>query len=220
MATAEAVAPATNARGGWRIGAGWAGIAFVPLFVVGMLMSMDSPDSNASDAKWVAWYAQRSHRVELLVGGYILVVAGLALIGFVAGLAQRLQAGATQSPVAYRLMGWAGPIAGVLIMVGAIQAAGVAGDISFGGQPVPHAADVLRSNLGFPFIGVAGALAGAVLVASATLVAKRLGFVASWLVWLGWIAAVALLFGVIFIPMIALPIWVLATSITLLRSGA
>jgi hypothetical protein len=41
-----------------------------------------------------------------------------------------------------------------------------------------------------------------------------------WLAWLGFICGVVLLFGVIFLPMIALPIWLIATSIVLYRQPA
>jgi hypothetical protein len=38
-----------------------------------------------------------------------------------------------------------------------------------------------------------------------------------WLVWTGFGCAVILLFSVVFVPMIALPIWVVAVSVALLR---
>jgi hypothetical protein len=38
-----------------------------------------------------------------------------------------------------------------------------------------------------------------------------------WLAYLGFVAAVVLLFAVVFIPMVALPIWVLVTSVVLFR---
>ena len=45
----------------------------------------------------------------------------------------------------------------------------------------------------------------------------RTGILPKWLGWLGFVAAVVLLFGVVFIPMIALPIWLLAASVVLFR---
>jgi hypothetical protein len=48
-------------------------------------------------------------------------------------------------------------------------------------------------------------------------VIMRTGILPKWLAWLGFVAAIVLLFAVVFLPMVALPIWVLATSIVLFR---
>jgi hypothetical protein len=45
----------------------------------------------------------------------------------------------------------------------------------------------------------------------------RTGVLPRWLAWLGFICGVVLLFGVIFLPMIALPVWLIAMSIVLYR---
>ena len=63
-----------------------AGIAAALTFVVGVAMAADSPDSDSSDAKVIAWYAKHSHRVGVIVGVFVLMFFGLFLLWFAAGL--------------------------------------------------------------------------------------------------------------------------------------
>ena len=65
--------------------------------------------------------------------------------------------------------------------------------------------------------GMFGAIA---LIDAASIVILRTGVLPRWLAWLGFVCAVVLLFGVVFLPMIALPIWLIATSIVLFRLPA
>ena len=190
------------------------GLVFVPVFVVGALMALNSPDSNASDAKWRAWYADSSNRTQMIIGAYLLIISALLFVGFVAGLRERV--GGTAA--ARWFLTATGIGFAVLVMVGAIASVGVAGNISFGDAPVPQDADLLRNNIGFPFIFVAGALSAAAFIATAAVLARAVGFFATWLMWVSFVLAVILLFAVIFLPMAALPIWVLVVSILLLRS--
>jgi hypothetical protein len=59
---------------------------------------------------------------------------------------------------------------------------------------------------------------GAIALIDATsVVIWRTGILPRWFAWLGFVCAVVLLFGVVFIPMVALPIWLLAGSFILFR---
>jgi prepilin signal peptidase PulO-like enzyme (type II secretory pathway) len=61
-----------------------------------------------------------------------------------------------------------------------------------------------------------GGFAALVLVLTASIISLQTGALPQWLAWLGIVAAVVLVFAVIFLPMIALLIWVLAVSIVML----
>ncbi|HEY7049641.1 MAG TPA: hypothetical protein VH373_20660 [Jatrophihabitantaceae bacterium] len=210
---------ATARRGGY-VAAKWAGIAFGPLFVVAAFLVEPGPDSQtASDAKITAWYSDSANRTVALVGGYLLIVAAVAFLTFVAGLQERLRAAQDRFPVGYRVLGWTGPLTAGLFIVGAMEFVGIIGNISFGDTKVPQA-DLLRQNIGYPFVFVAGALVSAVLIAVAATLARRLGLFRSWHVWVSYTLAIILVFAVIFTPMVALPLWVVATSIVLLRRPA
>lgn len=200
--------------------AGWAGIAFVPLFVIAAIMVEPGPGSQtASNAKYTAWYADSGHRTVALIGAYLLIAAALALLAFVAGLHERLRPARDRFPVGYRMIGWTGPLTAGLFIVGAMQFVGIIGNISFGDTPVPQA-DLLRQNIGYPLVFVAGALVAATLIAVTATLAGRIGLFRTWQVWASYLLAAVLVFAVIFTPMAAFPVWVLGTSILLLRRPA
>jgi hypothetical protein len=210
----------TPSRPARHAAAAWAGIAFVPLFVLAAFMVEPGPDSQtASDAKFTAWYSDSGNRTVALVGAYLLVVAALTFLAFVAGLQERLRPAREGFPVGYRLIGWTGQLTAVLFIVGAMQFVGIIGNISFGDTPVPQA-DLLRQNIGYPFVFVAGALVAAALIAVTATLAGRTGLFRTWHVWASYVLAVVLVFAMIFLPMAALPIWVLGVSILLLRGQA
>ena len=198
----------------------WCGLAFAPAFVVGFLFALQVPDNTDSDAVWQAWYADSGNRTGAIIGGYLLILSALLFLAFAAGLHGRLSGVAETTPVAYRLVSWTSVVVAVLIMVGAIQAIGIAGNLTFGGGPVPRDADILRQNLGYPFIGVTAAITAAVFIGAVAFASRRAGLFRPWLVVLSYVAAVLLLFAVIFFPLVALPLWVLVASIALLAGGS
>jgi len=61
-----------------------------------------------------------------------------------------------------------------------------------------------------------GGFAALVLVLTTSIISLRTGVLPQWLAWLGILAAIVLLFAVIFLPMVALLIWVLAVAGVLL----
>jgi hypothetical protein len=201
-----------TARTRWRALSAWAGIAFVPVFFFGVFFASNLPDSNDSDAKVSAWYADSSHRTWVLIGAYALIVSAVLFLGFAAGTHERLRSGRAQSPVAYRLIGWTAGVFAALVIVGAIQFAGVVGNLSVGDVSLPNP-DLLRQNIGYPFIFVGGALVVAVHMAAVATVAGRLGAFRTWLVVLSYVFAVVLVFAVIFTPMAALLVWTLIVAI-------
>lgn len=199
-------------NGRWRTLSAWAGVAFVPVFFVGALLASNSPESNESDAKVVAWYSDDSHRSLALVGAYLLIVSAVLFLTFAAGMLERLRTARAQAPVAYRLATWTAGAFATLVVVGAVEFVGEIGNISFGNSPVPSA-DVLRANNGFPILFVGGALVVAVHIVTVALLARHLKLFPTWLVVLSCVFAVVLLGALIFTPMAALPLWVLIVAI-------
>ena len=127
--------------------------------------------------------------------------------------------GARSVPRRLPLIGWTGPLIAGLLIVGAMQFVGIAGNISFGGTPVPQA-DLLRQNIGYSFVFVAGALIATVPIAVTATLASRIELFRTWQLWASYVLAFILVFAVIFTPMAALPVWVLGTSVVLLRRRA
>jgi hypothetical protein len=101
-----------------------------------------------------------------------------------------------------------------MLWVGAAALAAIPGAESLGDSTPLRVADVARfvPSLGFGAILIFGAFGAIAMIDATSIVAMRTGILPRWFAWLGFVAAVVLLFGLIFVPMVALPIWVLAAS--------
>jgi hypothetical protein len=194
-----------------------AGFLAALTFVVGVIFVSDSPDSDDSAAKVLAWYADHGHRVGIVVGAYVLAFCGLFVLWFASGL--RAAEGA-ESRLADVALGGGILLVGML-WVGAVALAAVPAGESLGGAPLVTA-DVARflPQLGFGAILLFGMFAAIALIEATSIVILRTGVFPRWLAWLGFACGVVLLFGVVFLPMIALPIWLIATSVVLTRNPA
>jgi hypothetical protein len=195
-----------------------AGFAAALTFIVGVAASADSPDSSDSDAKVLAWYAKHSHRVGVIVGVFVLMFFGLFLLWFAAGLRERLRAADTDGRLANVALGGA-ILCVALVWVGSFALAAIPAGISLGSEPAVSNADVARflPQMGFGSILVGGMFGAIALIVATSIVAIRTGVLPRWLAYLGFVCGVALLFGSVFLPMIALPIWLIAAGVVLLR---
>lgn len=200
--------------------AAWAGIGFFVFFVAGAIFAFSAPDTNDSDAEWHDWYSKSGNRIGILIGLYLLVISAVLFLVFAAGLVERVRAGMDDASIARRIAVVTPAIVATLIMVGAVNIAGIAGNVSFGGERVPKDADFMRHTLGYAMIFVPGAITAAVFITAAALAARATGFFPNWFTVLSYVFAALLLVAVIFFPMAALPIWVLIASILLLRAPA
>jgi len=196
-----------------------AGVLAAVTFVVGLILVSNSPDNNDTDAQVVAWYADHGHRLSVLIGAYFLAFCGLFLLWFASGLRQRLRA--AEGPggrLANVALGGAILFVGML-WVGAAALAAIPGAESLGDSTPLRVADIARfvPSIGFGAILLFGAFGAIALIDATSIVAMRSGSLPNWFAWLGFVAAVVLLFAVIFLPMIALPIWLLAASYVFFR---
>src|SRR5688572_25260245 len=82
------LAAAPAGAGGSKIGP-IAGICFVALFVAGFLF-FGSEDTDAPDAKWVAFWQDKDNRVEGTVTSILMMLAAGAFLWFLGGLRRRL----------------------------------------------------------------------------------------------------------------------------------
>jgi hypothetical protein len=196
-----------------------AGVLAAVTFVVGLLFVSDTPDDTDTDAQVLAWYGDHGHRVGIVVGAFLLAFCGLFFLWFAGGLRQRLRAaegpGGRLTEIAF-----GGAVAFVaMLWAGAAAIAAVPAGQELGNSPALKVADIARylPSVGFGAILLFGAFGAIALIDAASVVIMRTGILPKWLAWLGFVAAVVLLFAVVFLPMVALPIWVLATSIVLFR---
>lgn len=195
------------------------GIGFV-VFFVGSVVASNPPAGDAPDSDWVASYADRAHQASHLATGYCLVIAALCLMSFFTVLWTRIAAahgGAGLSPLPLV----SAAVCSASIGVGGVVFAGVAGAMIFGGAREPGA-DILRlsNSLGFGLVGVAGMLAAALTVVTLSVQARGAGVFGTRLLAAGYVVGVFLLAGPLFVPILALLVWLVVVSVKLLRSGA
>jgi hypothetical protein len=205
-------------RGGWRRWEPLTGIAFAVLFVVGFLI-LNIPDDNASNQTWINYFADRGHRVAVVVSAYLLVAAGLCLVAFLTTLWTRIAS--ARRPHATSPLGLvAAGVAAACIVVGAMVDASVSGSMIFGSTPLPGA-DTLRLvfDIMFPCVAVAGMIAASLSITTLSIQGYGAGLLGRSLLVVSLVVAVGLLASVFFIPMVLLPIWAIVMSVALVRRG-
>lgn len=193
------------------------GIIFVILLVIGVVLIGDHPDPDASDQEITTYLGDSDNHTRNIIGAYLWAVAGIAFLWFLTHLRGVLRA-AEGAPGTLSNLGFASGLAfTVLLMAGGAVIAAVAGAIEFRDAPITDV-DLVRTlpQMGYAMMLLGGGFSALVLVLTASIISLQTGVLPPWLGWLGIIAAVVLLFAVIFLPMIALLIWVLAVSVVLL----
>ena len=195
------------------------GIAFVVFFVAGVVAS-SPPSDSASDAKWVASYTGHGNQVGHVLTGVFLILAGLSFVSFVSVLWTRISEASRPAVVNPLPLVTAG-VAAACIAAGGVLMAAAAGASLTGSSPVPGP-DLLRFSDagGFTMVGIAGMLAAALCVACLSAQARAAGIFGRKLTILGLVASVVLLASFLFIPIVALLVWLVAASIVLMRSPA
>lgn len=207
-----------NAGGrSWPTVVNAAGVAFAVLFAVGMLMS-STPDYDAPDEEWTAWFDDGGNRTMQIVSMFLLVLASMAFLVFLAGLVRALRARTTVDDPWVTVVFGAGLMLSAATAIAGIALNQVSAAVTFGGSnyPIPGG-DVLRQSeqLGFGVALLMGGWSAALMIATASYVAGRTGAFPRWLVIGGYVSAVLLIVSVFFIPMLLLVLWVIAVSILL-----
>ena len=194
-----------------------AGIAFVVLFLAGVLVTFgNTPNIKSSDTdataahKWVSELSSSSHRVGMLVGAYLLIIAAIAFVWFCSGLRDWLAAdGAAGRAISSLSVLGSGAIAVGALMSGAATA----GAIEFGEFPVPQDGGAIRavSDVFYPLLFVVFGLVSATLIA--TIVASAGGTLPRWIVFAGVVGVFGSIAGVFFLPFVLPLLWYLAVAI-------
>jgi hypothetical protein len=194
----------------------FAGLLFVVLFVAGLVLPGDVPCCEDPDSDIVSWYEDSGNRLRIIIAVYLLTISALAFLVFLNGLRERLALAEGEPGGLARLGFAAGVLFVAMVFVMAVAAGSVAAGVEFQDEPVDAGVARFAPHVGFGALLVPGMLSAALLVACTSVLTVRTGILPVWTAWLGFLAAVALLFGIFFFPAIALPIWVLVMSIALL----
>jgi hypothetical protein len=206
----------------WSRWAPISGIAFVVLYIVAMFVAK-SPDSSDPAGTIASYYTDsKSHRVSMIAAAYILIAAAMLFLWFLSGLRSRLRAAEGTDGTLSTFAFGAGLLFVGLVSVGGLALASVPASMSFAENRVPVTADTIQifMSLGYGAILVGGMLSAAVMIFAVSALTLRTGALPKWSAWVGFLAGIALLFAVIWIPQIALLIWTLCVSGAMLARPA
>jgi hypothetical protein len=197
--------------------AGWGGISFAVLFVVGVMLSANTPEYDESDKEWVDWFNDSGHRTMQVIGAILMVLAALALIWFVAGLVRQLRSAGASETLA-TAAGGTGFLLAVAVAIAAIAISQVSAAVTFTEYEVPGA-EILKfsEHLGFGTLLLMGGWSAAVMVGAVAFAGRKTGLLPGWLQVASYVVAVLLILSLFFIPMVLLPLWVIAVSIVMIR---
>jgi hypothetical protein len=190
-----------------------AGVVFAILFAVGaLLISSASPNTSKGDSATVAhaWLIRinnSGHRASIVIGGILLVIAAIALIWFSAALRSRFAISPANPAGGFAIL------AAVGIAVGSVGPLAIAGGHTFGNEPLPTDGTVIWmfNDLLFPCVLLIFGLASSAFIAALLLTARSA--LPTWLVIFGWVAVVAGIVGVLFIPLALVLLWYICLGV-------
>ncbi|MDX6286935.1 MAG: hypothetical protein QOG53_2420 [Frankiales bacterium] len=196
-----------------------AGIVFVILFVLSFFL-YHTPDSKASDAKWLSWWQDSGHRHQAFIASLAMALAAVAFLWLAGALRRRLGA-ALGADASYG----GGVAVGVICLIAAVGAGSVAVAHDLADVPIPKDVDLLRYADGgyYGFIFLALPFAAAAFLIPLFSALGRSGVLPAWLRVAALVVGIICLSGpfLFIVPIVLFLLWVLIASIALLmRDGA
>jgi hypothetical protein len=200
---------------------GIAGIAFVALVLVDALALARAPDSHADRADFAEYYGQfrgTSHEWRELLATLVAVVAAFCFAWFLRRLWDVVRA----VDVGLAAVALGGGFLFVTLLTAALVAATAVGTaLAYSdGYRVDLDTAILMSNVAL-FLYTAAGAGGAAMVWAASLAAKRGAVLPRWLVWAGFVVAVAGLLTIAIdgASLVLLLVWVVVLSVRFLRAA-
>lgn len=198
--------------------AGLAGIVYVVLFIVGLIvLSKGLPDGDASPAEVRRYYADGGNRDHIHIGFLLVLIGAFFLVWFVGALRE----------VVRRLAG-DGLLATVTTVGGAVYAAATLVGISLEEAIFTMSDDTYRhtvypglihaaNDAGYVIHSAGGAGLGAAIVA-VSLAALGARAIPTWLGWVSVVAGLVVIFSIFFLPWFVIAIWLVVASILVTRA--
>jgi hypothetical protein len=194
------------------------GIVFVVLMVSGSFFLVgDVPRAAAPEQEIAAYLADSDNHMRNIIGLYLWTVGALAFLWFLTRLRSDLR-GAEGGTGALSNLAFGAEVAFAAVwMVSAAALGSVAYAIALRGAPISNP-DLVRvlPPMGGLLLLLGGGFAGLLLLLAASVVILRTGVFPRWLAWLGIVAAIALLFDVIYFNILPFWVWVFIASIVML----
>ncbi|CAN5759396.1 hypothetical protein BH23CHL2_BH23CHL2_06850 [soil metagenome] len=197
-----------------------AGILFAVLFTIGVILP-DLPSGGESAAVVDEFYADSGNRMIVIVASYLIVLAGLAFLGFLSEIYRGLRRAEGDSGSLATMALAAGVLFTGMLYASSSAWGNVPGGVELGGEEQPNSEIAIWfTQLGYGDLLLYGMFAAIAVIVPTSVLVLRTGVLPRWQAWTGFACAFLLLFGVMFLPMIALPIWAIATSVAMLKSPA
>jgi hypothetical protein len=191
-----------------------AGVAYVVLFVIGVILVFgNSPDSGSAPAKIVGYYSKGSNRTDINVGWLLGGLGIFCFLWFLASLRTTIRRLEGDDGFLATLTTIGGGIYATLALAALSVDTGIRtmSDDTYHHQVYPgviHAADDASWVL-----HAAGGAGAAAMVVAASLAGLRAAAVPRWAGWLGVAAGILSLALIVFFPWFVLAAWILVVSI-------
>ena len=187
------------------------------LISAGAILVSDTPDSNDKQA-WLEFYQDSGNRQSQVVGGYLGIISAFAFLWFGHAVVSRLAARRDTSDVLTSLARSAATLFAAMLMLAMLTTIAVSAAIEIGDVAEPETGDfgIQFESLAFGILLVAACLCASMFIASVTELARQEKAWPQWLIWVSYGASVVLLFGLLFFPVILIPLWALVVAVVLL----
>lgn len=188
-----------------------AALLFAALFVVGAGL-LDDPGHDDSEQLLNDFYADSGNRFRVVVGSYVLALSGLAFLLLAILWGSRLPAARAE----YKMIAVssAAVFAGLLAAAAATHSPTYALSVDAFDEPQSELTRAVIPHFAYGMI-VFGLLSAGLSIFALSH-ASGDDLVPGWLRIGGYLTAFALLFGILFMPAVALPLWAAVVGVTLL----
>ncbi len=210
----------TRSSAGMARWAALGGVAYVVLFVIGVILTYSGePDTSGPPAKIIAYYSDSGHRDRVNFGWIIAGLGIFSFLWFLSALVRAVRRLEVDDGFLTGLTAIGGTVYATLTLAALAVETGLRtmSDDTYHHQVYPeliHAADdvswVLHASGG---VGV-----GTMLIA-ASVAGLRAGAVPKWAGWLGVAAGIIALFLIVFFPWFVVGLWILIVSVGLFMRG-
>jgi hypothetical protein len=195
------------------------GVVAVVLFVAGAALGIAS-HPGGSDREVVSWWQDGGNRAHVWIGAALTALALISFVWYASGLRETLRLAGNEGLAA--LAFGAALVFAALALVGDVFQLSIAAAIDFGThfKLDPNTARLVDTFTYLPFLG--GAMVLSLTAGAASVGARRAGILPRWLCYAGYVLVPVLLLSVVFwgIPLALFGIWVVATSVVMLRRGS
>jgi hypothetical protein len=220
---AQQQAPGTLRKPGLTMGQveRWApigGILFVVLMVSGSFLVSDVPKADAPQQEIADYLADSGNHTRNIVGAYLWAIGALAFLWFLTRLRSDMRRAEGESGALSTLAFGAGVAFAAVWMVSAVGFSAVAYAVELRDAPItdPDLVRALPAAGGWLLL-LGGGFAGLLVLLAVSGASLRTGVYPRWLAWLGIVAAIALLFDVVYLNILPFWVWVFIASIVMLR---